>query len=478
MRFSPYLPDRAASEGASIAKNVIPVVDGYQPMPSPAVYSAALNSKYLGGGVFKTQASTVYNYAGTATKLYRLSGASWTDMSRTSGGVYAATRWEFAQWLNTVIAVNRVDVPQSVTMGGANFAALAGSPPKAATIAVMSDDFVMLGNLIESGTTKHNAVHWCAYRDPTNWTPDTETQCDRRDLESTDGPIHRLIGGEVGLVFQEKAISRVTLAGLPWIFQFDKMTTNLGSISAGGIVPHGHDVFFISQDGFAMVKSRSEYVRIGTDSVDKTFFKEVRSNHLDKIVSGYWDDLGVVVWAYPGPASSDGVPNRQLIFNPALGQWSESDYTLQGFQVAAESALASDSMTGYSDTYLEMMDSAIYAGGTPSFGVFDGSNRLAFMTGAPGTVYVETNEVRRNPGQKTYLKKGIPDIQNGTPTISVGTRNRQIDATVWAPYRSLNSYGEWDLHMLSEYQKFRVRIEGATGLARGVDFIEVPGHAR
>jgi hypothetical protein len=98
----------------------------------------ALNARCQGGSFGRDNAGNVYNYAGTVSKLYQQApgSSSYVDSTRAVGGAYATNTsdwWEFVQWGNTMIATNGADAPQVVTLGGANFAALAGSPPKAGT---------------------------------------------------------------------------------------------------------------------------------------------------------------------------------------------------------------------------------------------------------------------------------------------------------------------------------------------------------
>ncbi len=146
-----WLPDlpEFANRGALVAKNVVPDSVGYLPLPSLEEAYNALVERAQGHIAVKRTNGAVINYAGDAKYLYRLDSASWTNVSRaTTSPTYAVPSegtWEFAQWNETVIAVNGIDVPQRISLDANAFTALPGGPPTAKHIAIVKN-FVVLGN--------------------------------------------------------------------------------------------------------------------------------------------------------------------------------------------------------------------------------------------------------------------------------------------------------------------------------------------
>jgi len=85
--FAPDQPDYN-NDGSAVMLNVIPVTNkSYGPFPSLAVYSGALTARCQGAISELDTSGNVFNFAGDATKLYRLARARRHGlMSRASPG--------------------------------------------------------------------------------------------------------------------------------------------------------------------------------------------------------------------------------------------------------------------------------------------------------------------------------------------------------------------------------------------------------
>jgi hypothetical protein len=117
--WSPDSPDLGNT--ATEALNVLPEAEGYRPFKALATVTNALTARAQGGAWFRApDGVTTKSFAGDATKLYLLSSATWSDVSRASGGVYATPadgNWRFAQYQYLAYATNGFDVLQSFDLG-------------------------------------------------------------------------------------------------------------------------------------------------------------------------------------------------------------------------------------------------------------------------------------------------------------------------------------------------------------------------
>jgi hypothetical protein len=93
---------------------------------SATSYSDALAAECLGAETLTKLDATRRVFAGTASKLYELSGTSWSDVSAGSYTLGATSRWCFAQFGDTSIAATIDEVIQSTSSGA--FAAISGAP--------------------------------------------------------------------------------------------------------------------------------------------------------------------------------------------------------------------------------------------------------------------------------------------------------------------------------------------------------------
>lgn len=243
LAFGEWLPDQPAhaNPGALIAKNVIPqlVADdderaSYRNLKSLESFTGALTSACLGSVWARASNADIFNFAGDAGNLYRLSSATWTEISQ-AATTYNAARWEFAQFGENIIAVNIGDSPQTYEMNVSSlFADLGGSPPNAAHVGVVRE-FVVLGN-VDDGTARPTRVVWSGFNNSVQWTSDPATQSGVQDLRGSGGHIRKVISGDVGHIFQERRITRMTYRGPPIKFRFDPVERTRGRPPGMGLL--------------------------------------------------------------------------------------------------------------------------------------------------------------------------------------------------------------------------------------------------
>ena len=115
--FGEWTPDveGLSVKGLTVAENCVPGPDGYGPLNSLSDVTNALTAKCVGAAWFADKTGTVKVYAGDATKLYSLSGATWSNVSK-SGNYTGGTNWEFALWGDRCIAVDPSINPQYIDM--------------------------------------------------------------------------------------------------------------------------------------------------------------------------------------------------------------------------------------------------------------------------------------------------------------------------------------------------------------------------
>ncbi len=212
--FSEWLPDLPPmdNQGVTVALNVLPFGDSYKSSPSAVVYSTALAARCQGATSGRDTAGNTYNFAGDASKLYQMSSASWADVSK--GGGYTTgsqERWNFTQWGSQILATNYGDAIQEFTMGTSTlFANLSATAPKARYISVVRNNVVAANTDDTTDGPVPYRVRWSAIGDATAWTPSVSTQSDFQDLDGEGGWCQQIVGGEIGTVFQERSIWRMT----------------------------------------------------------------------------------------------------------------------------------------------------------------------------------------------------------------------------------------------------------------------------
>jgi hypothetical protein len=284
--FSDFVPDRG---GAPWPENPGYLVDAINVRFTPNGYrnvrldtASTTSTTAIGAAPIAAKAfadvTSPRHYAGTATKIYESSdsGVTWNENS--AGGAYSsATDWDFEIFNTTVIAVNGVDAPQAKDIDAAvanNFAALGGSPPTASLVARVRDS-LMLATIV--------TLQWSSIGDPTDWpTPGSATALARQAGSFTPsrafGVITRITGGEkFGLLFQERAITRMTYVGGDIQFAFDVFARGVGTGYAHSTIVIGGYTYFKNSTGIWRTDGYSvESLSIG--KIDDAFINRILSH--------------------------------------------------------------------------------------------------------------------------------------------------------------------------------------------------------
>jgi hypothetical protein len=472
--WTPDMPDLGGN--GITAQNVIPWQGAYRSFPSLVAQTNALNARCQGAAFGKDTAGNIYNFAGTISKLYQQApgSSSYVDSTRTVGGAYgvsASDAWEFAQWGNTMIATDGADAPQVVTLGGANFAALAGTPPKARHIGIVRD-FVVLGNC-DDGTPRPNRVSWSAINNSGDWTIAANTQCDIQDLQGDGGWVQKIVGGEYGLVFQERAVWKMTYIGSPVIFQFDLIERSRGAFASQSVIGWGNMVFFLAEDGFYMILGGAAAVPIGAGKVDTTFLADLRTAYAYRVNAAIDPTNKLVMWAYPGSGSTDGTCNKIIIYNWAAKRWAiVVGLTLEVFLRWAATGYSLESLDSVStsvDALADSLDSRAWVGGAQNLAAFETDHKAYTFTGTAMDATVDTGEVQLTPGMRSSVLWARPLTDGSAATVTLRTRDRQADTATYGSASTQDSSGVCALRSNARYHSARMATTGAFNFIQGVE---------
>jgi hypothetical protein len=445
INMGPWLPDQPdhMNPGLVICKNVIPRTDrSYGPFSDMSVYSNALPGGVRCQGAFtgRDASGNIAIFAGNQTKLHSLgSGAlTFTDVSRTSGGAYATgtdEMWRFAQYGSMVVATNFADDVQGYLFGTSSaFSQLSSGAPKAKYVAVWKD-FLVLAHVQGSPQT----VRWSAIDDPTNFpvigsSAAAQAQSDQQVMAGDGGHIQGVLGGlgnADGVVFQERALWRVTYVQSPLIFTFDLVEGARGCVAPGSIVQLGGTAFYLGEDGFYAFDGANSSP-IGANKIDKTFFADFDQTYASRMSSAIDPINKIVYWAYPGAGNSSGNPNRILAYNWSLDRWSIVERELEFMFRAGTFGYTADNADGLGytvDTSPFGPDSRFWAGGRSILSAFDLSHRLNFFSGSFLAAEIETGDLDLGKGRRVFVSGLRPLCDGGTVTASVGYRD-SLDAAI------------------------------------------------
>ena len=474
VKLMPWRPSVSAVDNGYCAEasGVLPRLDGFQPWPGPVQATVALASQACGAATLFDDASAPVTYGATATKLYRATGgtppATWNDVS---GGVYAcdpAQRWQFASFGLNAIAVNIADNPQTALLSGGNFAALAGTPPKAKFIRT-TDYFVILANL----STNARTVQWSGLNSSSQWTPGVNSS----DVQEfgDGGAITGLGGASTTIVFQENAIRRMVFSpGDPKIFQIDRIAADRGCIAPYGVINIGDTSFFPSRDGFWMVEG-TQISPIGSGKIDQWFFDNAPANNL-AYIEGAVDPLKHrAYWTfYDGSATI--FANQMLCYDWVLQEWSHAPINSRGLLSFVNPSYTLEDLNAFGtlDALPYSLDSSYWIGKLRNPGYIGTDNAIYTMSGASLNALIETADFQPIAGGRAFVNGATLDTDASAATLQVGVRERLPNAINWGAEVAMETTGACGAFTEGRYARARVHIPAgnswtnATGLTPDV----------
>ena len=479
IEFGEWLPDQSdlGNSGVLEAKNVLPAVRGYKPMNGLSEISNA-STAYL-NNMFATRdaTSTVKLFAGDATKLY-LYGAADSDLDVVSkSGNYTMStsdKWRFSQFGDYVLASSGHDnILQKFQIGTSSlFADVTGSP--AAKYMAVVKDFVICANVKYSSTVHQSRLYWSSINNSQAWTIGTN-QSDIQDIPDA-GAITGLVGGENGVVMMERGIARLEYVGSPLVFTVQRIETTHGCEIPNSIVSLGtYAIFYISSDGFFMFNG-NQSVPIGSEKVDNFFFDNVNPAFKDRISAAIDPQNQVVMWSFVSNDSS-GEPDKILCYNYVLSKWSLIEIAHESLGVILLPGYSLEQLDNIStnlDTLTTSFDSTLYAGDTFTLAASK-DKKIHSFTGAILDATIVSKEFEVSPSKSSVINSVTPYVTAKNPTIeptlsvSVGSRNKQIDVANFTNATALNSDNFCNVRSHGRYHRVKIDISGDYRYALGID---------
>lgn len=443
-QFGPWLPEATdyKNPGLEVCKNTIPAPSGYRPFLGAVGSGASVTGTVLGAlGCEKSDGTPVVCVA-TASDLYVITGGT-ANASSLSLSLAATDYVRFEQYNAKVYATTKSgvlwvldDVDTDTT-----FAVVSGSPPKANAIGRVSD-FLVLGD-VDDGSDVPTRVRWSPFNDPEGtYTSDIATQTDFQDLDDKYGPVTAIAGGDFGLVFQKKAVSRMTYRGDASVFAFERFEYNRGCSAPASVVRVGDTAFYLSLDGFFMTDGSS--VRpISQGRVWEWFVDTANQTYVGEVVGAIDLENRLAVWSF---ASADTRARDTLLcFNWETERWSYVEQAADWIYGTGRAGLTLEQVSAiYTnlDTMPLSLDSVEFrASGNSLGGVVDGE--AVTFTGVSKEALMTSGSLQPFSGRRTYIRGVTPLLANEDESteVALGYRDRMTQSFTETAFAATGSLG-------------------------------------
>ncbi|OAE37642.1 hypothetical protein [Agrobacterium tumefaciens] len=470
-KFGEWMPDRGLlnNPGATEAKNVVAVGDDYAPVETVTEETSALPAECLGKFGCYDKNGNPFTFAGTATKLYRLVGTAWTDVSKAAGyNTTGDNRWRFAQFGDYVVATNYIDAMQVFNMSSSTlFADLTGSPPRCKYLAVVNNFLFAINTTDPVDGAVNYRDWWCGIDNINSWTPNVQTQADRQDTPGY-GQSFGIVGSQnTAIKFMSEGIFRLDYVGPAPIFTFSLVEPNRGTQIPGSIAAYSNFVFYLGEDGFNLFDGQSSRP-IGDQKVDNWFKNRLDTNNVHKVQSVINPRRKQYMLAFPSVGGT-GVCDTILVYNWTTGRWSYIEQIVEAFSRVYSQSVLADTVSTLADTLDLLADGASFAGGRALLGVIGPGRRLGYFAGPNRPAVIETTEVRLNPTGRAYVGTVYPVADCDAMQVELLSRDKQTAVASGSGLMAIEeATGEVGFHVDATYHRVRVALSGNWSRAQGV----------
>lgn len=304
-------------------QNMIPTLRGMRSAPSPLPFgNPAFPATVRGGATCELLNGNFRTIIGTGPKLYEVVGPINNDVSGIAytGG---SNKWRFAQFGNATLAVNAADpLQQSISAGP--FASIVGSP--VASIIETVQGFVFLFDTTDPVNGHRSNGWWCsALFDQTNWVPAQATQCANGVNVDTPGGFTaaRALGTNI-VAFKSQSMYYGTYQGPPVIWAFNQISPIIGTPSEECVISVGTNLFFLGSDYQVYSFDGTRPLPIG-DEVREWLSQNWSATFQANVWSYHDQPNNLIYWYICSKNSTDGIPDKCLVFNYKTGKFGRAD---------------------------------------------------------------------------------------------------------------------------------------------------------
>jgi hypothetical protein len=443
------------------ADGFYPTEKGARTLPAPSVATPPLPSACIGSFVAHVNAGIIV-VAGTVDDLYMLTGGVWVAQGLTvSPGVF---RWRFSAYGNDIIAVNGID-PPVVSINGAAFGLLGGTPPIADT--VQASDYSIFLDTADS-------FNWWSTLSDIIWTPGIPTETVTAPITATPGIITALVQQRSTMTFWKRTSFYVgQFTGPPFFWNLTKVSSQVGVASQENPINVGDILYFIGPDDFYSFDGFN-LNRI-PNSFKEWFFREsLDVGFVENIASRYDEARNLIFWHYPSiSASPRGSLDKYICLNVRTGRWLPGTESIEiplGGRIPASTGLTYDQFGAMFTTYNDIPNipyNSTFFGASPRdfSGVFLSDHTLyvfgdappspdpgPFITGSDfGDRRLMYQVIRMRPGY--YLNPGI-----GQSQVEILASYLQGTAPTLVQTVPMSDDGFFNVNVTARLQRPRIRV--------------------
>jgi len=437
--------------------NLIPSEGGMKGAPSPVNIGAdVLAMPCVGAAATSDLSGNRRLIVGTSSKLYELSGFSWSDISR--GGNYslgADDRWSYIQFANATLAANPSNVIQRSTSGA--FANIAGSPQ--AKMIEAAQGFALAFNT----TTSSDEWYCSEYLNESGWTLNVTTQCVKGRLIGGSGPITaaRRFGEDV-IAYKAGTLFVGRYVGAPEVWRWTQASNDVGCIGQDAVVDTSIGHVFMGKDNVYLWDGTTPRP-LATGSIRRWLFADMNQTYRYKTIL-LWDRPNHLVWIYYPSAGGGGVIDHCAVYHVLEQKWGLAHSTIQAAVTYTSPTFTYDSGTSLIPTYDTgkgiPYDSLFWLSGTSNPSVFTSLSQLSTLSGGCTSASFTTGDMGDDEGYKACLNFRVRYTEAPTTSTATGYVKDASGDVVQGGEPSVMFDGRHNMRQNARWHRFKVDTVG------------------
>jgi hypothetical protein len=363
---------------------LIPSEKGMVAAPSPVdVGTDVLVADCRGAVVTKNTSGIRRTIAGTRTKLYELTGTSWTDVSTGTYTGSGENRWSFAQFGDVALASNDTEAIQSSTSG--TFATIAGAPK--ARMIVSAANFVLAFDTNDAVYGDQSDRWWCsAYQDHSSWTATVVTQATTGRLIGSGGAIMAALRfGQQVVAYKTTDMFIGSYIGPPLVWQWDQIPGDVGCIGPEAVCDIGGAHVFVGEDNIWLFDG-TRPVPIAQGYVRAWFFGDSSPTYRYRTIVAHDKQNGRVWFFYCSTSNTTGTPDSAIVWHRFSKRWGRANRVVEAVFRYVSAGMTWDTIAATYATWDVMTgiqwDSQAWQPAGSALAVFDSTHDLKTLTGA------------------------------------------------------------------------------------------------
>lgn len=444
--------------------NTIPSDRGMEGAPSQAAAVsglAALAAECRGAAVLTSTTGISRTFAGTQTKIYELTGATWADVSRTLNYTGSTeNRVMFAQFGNAALATNDTEVIGATTSG--IFVDIATAPK--ARIIVAAQNFVIAFNTVDA-TYGDSPDRWwcCAFQDHSLWTPSLTTQATTGRLVGEAGEITAAARlGQYVIAYKTKALFLGSYVGSPAVWQWDQIPGDVGCIGPEAVADIGGAHIFIGDDNIWQFDG-TRPIPIAGGQVRQWFFNNSSATYRYRSIVKF-DRQNNRVWIHFPSAASTGQCDRVLVYHLVTRQWGRADQSVEAVINFVTPGLTWDTLSSVAASWDALpnlpWDSQAWQASGKTLAVFNTSHSLQSLTGASTGGSITTGDVGDDAAVSYANGAKLRFLRTPTAGTVSGSTKQALGDTLVVSSSGVYADGKFDVRQSGRWHRFAFTLTG------------------